>query len=139
MKGYLLDTDTCIFFLRGKYGLKDKVDEVGIQNCYVSEVTIGELFFGAEYSQNIEQHISEVEGLENSFQVLPIYTILRAYAKEKARLRRAGTPIAEFDLLIGITAVQRELVMVTNNVRHFSKIEGIKIENWMEKKYNKFV
>ena len=47
MKGYLLDTDTCVFFLRGKYNLTDKVEQVGIENCYVSEIIVGELLFGS--------------------------------------------------------------------------------------------
>lgn len=48
--GYLLDTDICIFFLQGKLGLVKKIEEIGVENCYVSEITIAELLFGAENS-----------------------------------------------------------------------------------------
>jgi tRNA(fMet)-specific endonuclease VapC len=55
------------------------------------------------------------------------------YAKEKARLRKAGTPIDDFDLLIGATAVTHKLIMVTNNTKHFKRINGIKLEDWTRK------
>lgn len=105
MKQYLLDTDICIYFLKGKYGLVQKIEEVGIENCFVSEITIAELLFGAENSQNFEKHIAEVEKFENDFQIIPVYDALRIYAKEKVRLKRAGNLVAEFDLLIGSTAL----------------------------------
>jgi tRNA(fMet)-specific endonuclease VapC len=55
---------------------------------------------------------------------------LDLYAKEKARLRKAGTPIDDFDLLIGVTSVTHKLTMVTNNSNHFKKIDGIDLEDW---------
>ena len=139
MSGYLLDTDICIFFLQGKFNLADKIAEVGIQNCSISEITIGELLFGAENSQNYQKHRKEVEHFERSFTVVPIYNVLPTYAKEKVRLRRAGTPVAEFDLLIGATALSHDLTLVTGNVKHFSKIQGLTIENWTKKTHNSFV
>ncbi|MBK8491418.1 MAG: type II toxin-antitoxin system VapC family toxin [Saprospirales bacterium] len=130
MNSYLLDTDICVYFLQGKFGLTEKIEAIGIDNCYVSEITIAELLFGAENSQNYEKHISEVEKFERSFSILPIYSALRTYAKEKVRLRKAGSPLAEFDLLIGTTAVHHDLILVSGNVKHFSKIQGIQLEDW---------
>jgi tRNA(fMet)-specific endonuclease VapC len=63
-------------------------------------------------------------------QILPIYHSLDIYAKEKARLQKAGTPLDDFDLLIGVTSVIHGLTMVTNNTNHFKRIKGIKLENW---------
>lgn len=63
-------------------------------------------------------------------QILPIFHALDLYAKEKARLRKAGTPIDDFDLLIGATSIAHELIMVTNNSNHFKRISGIKLEDW---------
>ena len=62
--------------------------------------------------------------------VLPIFHSLDLYAKEKARLRKAGTPVDDFDLLIGVTAVTHGLTMVTNNTDHFKRINGIDLEDW---------
>ena len=60
MSNYLLDTDICIFFLKGHQKVKEKIQEVGIANCYISEITIGELFYGAFNSEHKEKHIKEV-------------------------------------------------------------------------------
>lgn len=62
--------------------------------------------------------------------LIPIYHSLDIYAKEKARLRKTGLLIDDFDLLIGTTAVAHQLVMVTNNGVHFKRIKGIDIEDW---------
>jgi len=130
MGGYLLDTDVCIFFLQGKFGLIEKIESVGINNCFVSEITIAELLFGAEKSTNQAKHFEEVSLFEQNFQIIPIYNVLRTYAKEKVRLQKAGAIIGEFDLLIGATAVEHDLVMVTGNASHLGRIQGIQIEDW---------
>ena len=82
---YLLDTDICIFFLQGKYNIKDKIKIVGIENCYISEITIAELKFGAENSTNRKKHLKEVEKMEELFTVLPIYNSIDEFAMEKSR------------------------------------------------------
>jgi len=130
MSKYLLDTDICIFFLRGKYDLVDKIENIGKDNCYVSIITIAELRFGAENSQNIEKHLEEVEFFEQNFAVLPVDKALPFYAKEKARLRKIGNPVAEFDLLIASTAIANNLKMVTRNTKHFQRIQQIELEDW---------
>ncbi|MGB3776951.1 MAG: type II toxin-antitoxin system VapC family toxin [Tunicatimonas sp.] len=125
-----MDTDICIFLLQGKYGLEEKIKRVGLKNCYISEITIAELKYGAENSNNYQKHILEVEKIERLFTVIPIYGSFGQYAKEKARLRKEGTLIPDFDLLIGVTAVTNDLVMVTNNEKHLSRISSIQLENW---------
>ncbi len=74
----------------------------------------------------------------NSFlsgvQILPIFGALDLYAKEKARLRKAGTRIDDFDLRIGVTSIINSLVMVTNNTGHFERIKGINLEDWTVKR-----
>ena len=127
---YLLDTNICIFFLQGKYGIKEKIQEVGRSNCYISEITIAELLYGAAYS-NSEKHRHDVEILLESLTVIPIYDALPTYAVSKAHLRHVGQMIDEFDLLIGSSAVYHGYVMVTENVGHFERISGIEIENWV--------
>ena len=64
--------------------------------------------------------------------MLPIAPIFDLYGIEKARLRMAGTPTSDYDLLIGCTAVAEDMVMVTQNVKDFKNIKGIKIENWID-------
>ena len=62
--------------------------------------------------------------------VIPFSEAISLYAKERYRLKSIGMGIEDFDLLIGCTSVTNNLTMVTNNVKHYSRIEGIKIENW---------
>lgn len=64
--------------------------------------------------------------------IVPIFHSLNLYAKEKTRLRKAGTPIADFDLLIGVTSLTHNLIMVTNNTDHFKRIKGITMEDWIK-------
>ena len=127
------------FFLKNKYNIVEKIDAVGIENCFVSEITIGELLYGAEFSRNYEKHIKEVEFFEENFRIIPLYNALRFYAKEKARQRRNGNLIEDLDLLIGATAVANDLIMVTRNYKHFSRIESIQLENWADKIDNEFI
>lgn len=132
MAQYLLDTDTCIAFLKGKYKLLEKVEKVGYDNCFVSEITISELLYGAYYSDRIDKHKGDVEKTKKLFEVIPISEALDFFGKEKARLRRAGTLIHDFDLLIGSTAVHFDMIMVTGNEKHLCRISGIRIENWIK-------
>lgn len=121
MKSYLLDTDTCVFFLRGKHDIDKRIGEVGKDNCFISIITLAELKFGAEDSADPPKpkHRAAVAKFEKEFTILPIYSALDFYAKEKSRLRKAGTPIDDFDLSIGSTSVGNKMIMVTNNVSHF--------------------
>lgn len=130
MNKYLLDTDICIFYLKNKFLLPEKIDSVGVNNCFISEITLAELIFGAYKSQNFKRHIQEVRIIQEIFDVLPILPVFDLFGKEKARLRNSGIIIQDFDLLIGATSVQQKLIMVTNNEKHISRIDGIKIENW---------
>ena len=127
---YLLDTDICIFFLQDKFDLKDKIERVRPSNCYVSEITIAELKYGAENSGNYQKHNQEVRKIESLFTVIPIYRNLDQYAKEKVRLQRNGSLIPDFDLLIGATSVTNDMIMVINNEKHLSRIDKIQLENW---------
>lgn len=136
---YLLDTDICIFFLKGKYNIKDKINEVGIDNCFISEITIAELKYGAEKSTNREKHSAEVDKMEELFSVIPIYGTLDNYAKERVRLQKEGKLIPDFDLLIGIASVTNQLILITNNEKHLNRIENIRIENWSKPIHNKFI
>ena len=132
---YLLDTSTCIFYLRGKLNLDEIIREKGKENCSISEVTIAELRFGAENSQDPIKSNIAVDNFLNGITIIPIISSLRLYAKEKVRLRKLGRPMNdEFDLLIGVTAVQNKMKLVTDNIKDFENIKGIEIENWFKRK-----
>jgi tRNA(fMet)-specific endonuclease VapC len=132
LKKYLLDTNICVYFLKGLYGLDRKIGSVETENCYISEITIAELKFGAENSEHREKKTLVVDSFVDKFTIIPIFNSLDIYAREKTRLRRMGIPIDDFDLLIGSTAISNNLILVTRNVSHFEMLAGIEIENWIE-------
>jgi len=130
LKKYLLDTNICIFFIKGQYELNKKIAEVGEQNCFISEMTVAELKYGVENSKTVEEMRIIVEAFIPKFAIIPIYNSLDIYAKEKAKLRKQGLLIDDFDILIGSTSIANGLTMVTNNVAHLNRLENIVIEDW---------
>ena len=136
MKKYLLDTNICVFLLRGMYEVDQKINHVGLNNCFISEITVLELKYGMELSKQ-RDGIDRKEQLNRflaTISILPITESLDFCAKEKIRLRLAGTPAEDdFDLLIGCTAVVGGMTMVTENIKHFKNINGINLENWINR------
>jgi tRNA(fMet)-specific endonuclease VapC len=130
LKKYLLDTNICIYFIKGQFDLNKKIAEVGEQNCFISEMTVAELKYGVENSKTVEAMRKIVEAFIPKVFVIPIYNSLGIYAKEKAKLRRQGLMIDDFDILIGATAIANDMVMVTNNVSHLNRLDHIVIEDW---------
>lgn len=131
---YLLDTNICVFFLRGKYNLDSIIKEKGSNNCYISEITVFELRFGAENSGNPVKSHNAIDLFVNGLTIIPIFGSIEKYAKEKVRLRSIGMPMNdEFDLLIGVTAIENKLTLVTDNEKDFINLDGIKIENWISR------
>lgn len=130
---YLLDTNICISLLKNKYGIREKVADVQAGNCYISEITLAELFYGASKSNNKQARVQDVAYLLDIFQVVPMYEALKLYGDIKAELERKGTPVDDFDMLIGSSAIYNKLIMVTDNVKHLNKLPGIKIQNWTKR------
>ena len=130
---YLLDTNICIHFFRGKFNLLGKFDSVGMENVAISEITLAELVFGAENSNNPSKNHALINKFIDNITILPIYDSINLYGKEKARLRKKGIMISDFDLLIGSTSVEKDLIMVTENVKEFERIKSIHIENWINR------
>ncbi len=131
---HLLDTNICIHFFRGQFNLYEKLKQVELENCAISEITLAELVFGAEYSDNPQKNHNIIEEFSEQVTILPILDAINTYGKEKARLRKSGMMISDFDLLIGCTSIEKGLIMVTENVREFERIADIKIENWIVRK-----
>lgn len=116
--------------MNGKFNLNHKFNSVPAEDLFISEITLAELKFGVENSRNPEKNKSTLADFLTGVTVLPIFHSLDLYAKEKARLRKAGMPVDDFDLLIGVTAVNHGLTMVTNNTDHFKRIIEIELEDW---------
>jgi tRNA(fMet)-specific endonuclease VapC len=128
----LVDTDVCVWFLRGHARVRDRFRAVAYNNCSVSEITVAELVFGIHCSADPGKNRSRLDLLLLDIKVVPISPAIELFAKEKARLAGLGTPVADFDLLIGATAIHHGLTLVTNNTKHFQRIQGIQLEDWTQ-------
>ena len=133
MNRYLLDTCIVVFLFRDKYDVAKRLDEVGLENCFISEVTIAELQAGVEKSSNKTFNQKMLDKFVSMVNVIPFSSVIKRYAKEKVATAQQGTPVADFDLLIGCSALENGLIMVTDNVKHFQPIPGIIIENWISR------
>lgn len=129
-KKYLLDTNICIFCMRGKFEMNRKIAAAGINNCYLSEITVAELYYGAENSANPKKTMRETEEFVSLFHVIPLTQALHTFGREKAYLTSIGRKIENFDMSIGAIALQHKMVMVTDNIDHLGRIRGIEIEDW---------
>lgn len=85
MKQYLLDTNICISMFKNKQGIREKILDVSLTNCFVSEITLAELFYGAAKSGR-EEHFKDVEMVIRMFKVLPVYPCLRLYERNEGRI-----------------------------------------------------
>jgi len=130
---YLLDTNVCIHLFRGKFNLIEKFQQINIENCAISEITLAELIFGAENSPNPKKNYKIIDTFSEQVKILPIFNSIPIYAKEKVRLRKKGLMISDFDLLIGSTAIANDLIMITENTKEFERISNIELENWVKR------
>jgi predicted nucleic acid-binding protein len=130
---YLLDTDTVIYSLKGEPAVKKNLREHFHDPMKMSVITLMELYYGAHKSQKIASNLAKIKTLEISFQIIPISEESAGiFGMTKAQLEKAGSPLDDFDLIIASCALSNNLVLVTNNVRHFQRIEGLKLANWTE-------
>ncbi|TDK50243.1 type II toxin-antitoxin system tRNA(fMet)-specific endonuclease VapC [Algoriphagus formosus] len=127
---FLIDTNICIYYMKGRFGLDEKFESLPPGSLFISEITLAELKYGVANSSSPERNSKTLSNFLTGIQILPIFDALDTFANEKARLKRAGQPIDDFDLLIGSSAIANGLVLVTNNEKHFDRLIGIKLENW---------
>lgn len=132
MKGYLLDTDIVVFLFRNQKGIAQRLATINPENIYISDVTVAELEYGNYCGGRYEENKDLLNRFVSCVNVVPFSEAISLYAKERYRLKSMGMGIEDFDLLIGCTSVAKGLIMVTNNVKHYSRIEGIQIENWIK-------
>ena len=131
---YLLDTNICIYCIKNKpASVLAKLNLKRKHDIYISSITVAELEFGVEKSQFPEKNrIAMIEFL-SIFQILPFDDMdAQNYGKIKANLSKQGKIIGPLDMLIASQAKSKDLILVTNNVKEFSRIDELKIENWTE-------
>ena len=130
---YFIDTNVCISCIRGSrkteaLGYKFILHENDIR---VPIIVIAELMHGAYKSKITEQTLKETEDFLSDLDIVPFdYDAAVAYGKIKASLERKGQVIGPNDMLIAAIALSRNATLVTNNTREFSRIDGLKLDDW---------
>ncbi|PSF39528.1 PIN domain nuclease [Aphanothece hegewaldii CCALA 016] len=128
---YLLDTDTCIYWLNGRTTVRDRVITTNWNNLSICVITVAELYFGAYNSSQVVNNVARAEQFISNITILSLtIETLKQYGQLKAQLRQIGKPVADFDLLIASVALTENCILVTNNTRHYDRISRLTLENW---------
>lgn len=133
MLKYMLDTNIAIYVIKRRpiEMLKTFNQHAG-QLC-ISSITLAELLHGVEKSQFVEQNLKNVENFISRLEVLEYgYKAASHYGDIRADLERKGTSIGVNDLHIAGHARSEGLIIVTNNVREFERVPGLRLENWVK-------
>lgn len=129
----LLDTDTCVFWLRGHAPVRDRLTTVGPEETSISVITLAELRYGAACSARPEVNQQAIDDFISAITVFGVdLDIAQAFGNLKAQLRREGMLLEDLDLLVAATAHTYSLTLVTNNVEHFRRIPGLHLDNWVQ-------
>lgn len=133
MNRYVLDTDSCIYWLKGDKNVEKRILEVGIENIYLTVITLCELFYGAYKSAKKEKNLKVLNNLISRIGVIhTAEETAQLYGRTKAHLEKKGEIVDDADLLIAcITMSNKRGTLVTNNTEHFKRIANLKVENWI--------
>ena len=128
---YMLDTDTCIYAIKGDEGVLWAIRANMNDDLYISALTLSELEFGVRNSSKPEQNRLALTGFLTMFEVLPYGERAAAeYGVLRAGLQKSGTLIGAMDMLISAHAMSEGVALVTNNIREFGRVEGLSVVNW---------
>lgn len=132
---YLLDTNIFIAALKAHPAVRVRLEHIPAAALILSPVVLGELETGVEKSTHIERNRAQLATVVAGLELVPLDAAAsRAYARIRADLERKGTPIGANDLWIAAQALALDATLVTDNVREFSRVEGLRVENWLEPK-----
>jgi tRNA(fMet)-specific endonuclease VapC len=116
--------------MKGRFELDSKFESASTDSLFISEITLAELKYGVANSLTPERNNKALTNFLSGIQILLIFDALDTFATEKARLRKEGRLVDDFDLLIGSSAIANDLTLVTNNEKHFERLIGIRMTNW---------
>jgi len=131
---FMLDTDTCIFLMRGEsQALSAKVQSVPLQQQVMSAVTFAELTYGVQASASAKRKQNQLvlDSLTLHLAVLDWpQDAAKHYAEIRADLKRRGAQLGAADLMIAAHARAMGAIVVTNNVKDFGRVKGLEVQNW---------
>ncbi len=132
MLKYMLDTNILIYAMKNRpQHLRQRFNQHAGQMC-ISSISLGELIFGAELSQQVDRNLADIERMIAQLEVIP-FGISEAshFGRIRAELYRTGQPIGPYDMMIAGHARATGMILVTNNQREFARVPGLMLENWM--------
>jgi len=134
MKRYLLDTDTCIYLIKKQSPeIIERFKSHKISAVAVSIISYFELEYGVQNSTNVRQNKTALNQFVNSIHLIGMdQKAADSSALIRADLKKKGTSIGPYDTLIAGIALSQNLILVSNNLREFERVEGLKIENWLD-------
>jgi tRNA(fMet)-specific endonuclease VapC len=129
---YLLDTNICIYAMKGQLSVLKKFKEHGQDALAISSLVLAEMAYGVAKSERIQANTAALERFQVGMVILPWdESAMWHYGREQHRLRSIGKMIGEIDLLLGCQALAMGAIFVTNNTREFDRIQGLRLENWV--------
>jgi len=127
----LLDTDTCVFWLRGNVMVRERL-AANLEAVGISVISLAELRYGANCSAKPQANHQATDDFISGIPILGIdQEIAQTFADIKAQLRKEGTLLEDWDLMIAATARTHQLTLITNNTEHFSRIPALQLDNWI--------
>jgi tRNA(fMet)-specific endonuclease VapC len=130
---FLLDTDTVVYLLKGRQAVTENLALHSGEVVGTSAITLMELYYGAFKSQRVASNIARVRALERGAKIWDLGgDSAEVFGLLKAQLEAEGTRLDDFDLAIAACALGYDLTLVTNNVAHFERVPGLRLENWTE-------
>ena len=137
MEKFILDTCTWIEYFHHRHGVREHVEQLLITQICASEITLAELTYGAINSGDYERHIKEAQILRRDVTIYDISEVFEEYGQIRCALKKIrkdlDREVGQFDMLIGATALHYGLTVVTDNLKHFSLMPGVKCVNWVER------
>jgi tRNA(fMet)-specific endonuclease VapC len=128
---YLLDTDIIIYALKGRPTVRKNLQLHLHDPLRISAISLLELYYGAYQSKQITANLAKLKTLEETVDAIPVgLEVTETFGRLKTTLEKKGSRLDDFDLVIASTALAYNLTLVSNNTDHFSRIDGLKLDNW---------
>jgi tRNA(fMet)-specific endonuclease VapC len=132
VKPYLLDTNICIYALKGLHPpIRERMESLEPSDVWISSIVVAELFTGAQKSRHRQRTLEIVHRFLEPFRVAVFdESAARHYGRIRADLEMAGKGIGPNDLIVAATTLAVEATLVTHNAREFSRVPGLRCEDW---------
>ena len=130
---YMLDTNICIYIIKHKpESVYTKLKKIQPEDVCISSITYSELSYGVEKSEQTDRNRLALTLMLSNIDIETFDAVAaEEYGDIRARLEKAGTPIGSLDMLIAAHAKALGYTLVTNNGKEFSRVEGLRVENWV--------